>query len=75
MYAMDAQAGDALGTFHAVVTRDGEALSRDGSPYFDVNQVHESNPRPGDGVLYEVQFADGLWMLARDADLTPNSPA
>lgn len=56
-----------LGVFRAVTTRDAVALERDGEPYFDCKAVLETQPS-GDA-LYEVQFEDGLWMLARLTDL------
>ena len=54
------------GVFRAVMTRDGEGLNRDGQPYYQVNYIWTD---PRDGAIYEVLFADGLWMLAATADL------
>lgn len=67
-----------LGIFRAVSTRDAEALSRDGQPYFDMHRLDESLPDEDrtrilmarGGELYEVQFGDGTWMLVRAEDLT-----
>ncbi|KAB7742944.1 hypothetical protein GA707_14905 [Nostocoides sp. F2B08] len=58
-----------MGCFQARVTRDGEAMVRDGQPYFAVNRLMEENPVDRDRYLYEIQFADGTWMLAREDDL------
>lgn len=51
------------------MTRDGQALARDGQPYFAINRLAEETPSPGDRDLFEIQFADGRWMLAREDDL------
>lgn len=70
---------DDLGIFRAVVTRDGTARERSGQPYVARNLLSESGrgtfeerlaelERRG-GRLYEIQFPDGVWMLARAADL------
>jgi hypothetical protein len=59
---------EALGVFHAVSTRDGEALARDGQAFY------AANPKGIDsrGIdVYELQFADGFWMLATANDLEP----
>lgn len=48
-----------LGCFRARVTRDGEAMMRDGQPYFAMNRLGEDNPVEGDRDLFEIQFADG----------------
>lgn len=56
------------GTFHAIVTRDAEAQDRDGDAFFQFNELGESSPN-GSGPLFEVLFGDGVWMLAREADL------
>lgn len=58
-----------IGCFRARVTRDGEALARDGEPYFAMHRLEESSPRPGERALFEIQFADGHWMLVREDDL------
>jgi hypothetical protein len=58
-----------LGHFRARVTRDGEAMARDGQPYFAMNRLPEVNPAGEDRELFEIQFADGLWMLVREDDL------
>ena len=68
-----------LGKFRAVVTRDASAQDRDGQSYYDINRLSETLPefdtdriaelnRRG-GELFEVQFSDGEWMLARGRDL------
>lgn len=57
---------EALGVFHAVSTRDGEALARDGQAFFAANQKGVDGQ---DVDVYEVQFADGFWMLATANDL------
>ena len=53
-----------LGTFHAVVTRDASARERDGQRYYAINNLPE-----GTGIVWEVMFEDGVWMLARMEDL------
>lgn len=58
-----------LGCFRACVSRDGEAMMRDGQPYFAMNRLGEDNPVEGDRDLFEIQFADGRWMLVREDDL------
>lgn len=58
-----------IGCFRARVTRDGEAMVRDGQPYLAMNRLAEENPVDGDRDLYEIQFADGTWMLVREDDL------
>lgn len=57
-----------IGIFRARVTRDAEARARDGQPYFAMNRLTESQPELERG-LFEIQFGDGLWMLAREDDL------
>lgn len=55
-----------IGSFHALVTRDAVGLTRDGWPYF------RKNPKgldPRGYPLFEIQFGDGEWMLAVEADL------
>jgi hypothetical protein len=59
----------AIGVFRARVTRDGEALARDGQPYFSMNRLGEQDRPDGERALFEIQFADGLWMLVREDDL------
>ena len=58
-----------LGVFRARVTRDGEALARDGEYYWAMNRVHEDHRPDGERPLYEIQFEDGMWMLVREDDL------
>jgi hypothetical protein len=58
-----------VGVFRARVTRDGEALARDGQPYFAMNRLSELNRPDGERALFEIRFADGLWMLVREDDL------
>jgi hypothetical protein len=57
-----------LGVFHAVSTRDGVARERNGQAYFAANSKGIDS-RGAD--VYEVQFADGVWMLATANDLEP----
>jgi hypothetical protein len=56
------------GVFRAVTTRDAAAMARDGEPYYDARLIRDEDR---DGPLYEIQFADGVWMLAslRDLDI------
>jgi hypothetical protein len=61
--------GEEIGIFHARVTRDGEALARDGQPYFSMNRLVERHRPEGERALFEIQFADGMWMLVREDDL------
>lgn len=56
---------EALGVFHAVSTRDGEAEVRDGQSFFVLNPLAIQ----GDEAIVEIQFADGFWMLATPTDL------
>lgn len=58
-----------IGCFRARATRDGEARARDGQAYFAMRRLEESSPRPGERALFEIQFADGHWMLVREDDL------
>ena len=65
---MDLQPVKPIGTFHAHVTRDGEARRREGAVYVLVRDLGlDAN---GEREL-EVMFEDGMWMLVREADLTP----
>ena len=61
-----------LAMFNARVTRDGSALERDGDRFFATNRLPESVPSD-EGDLFEVEFADGVWMLASTPDLTLHS--
>lgn len=56
------------GTFHAVSTRDGEGMRRSGEHFYQYRELPERAPSES-GALYEVLFADGVWMLARVVDL------
>ncbi|MFC7501527.1 hypothetical protein ACOACQ_03335 [Nocardioides sp. CPCC 206347] len=58
-----------IGIFRSRVTRDGEALMRDGQPYFQMSRMPEASRPDGDRDLFEIQFADGIWMLVREDDL------
>lgn len=58
---------EALGIFHAIETRDAVARTRDGWPYF---AAHSRGLTPDGQPLFEIQFADGQWMLAVLADLS-----
>ncbi|HXH78418.1 hypothetical protein [Nocardioides sp.] len=60
---------EGIGTFRARVTRDAAAVERDGEQLFAMNRLEERRGRPGDRPLYEIQFSDGVWMLAREDDL------
>lgn len=60
---------DGIGTFRARVTHDAVALERDGQRYFAMNRLDERDGGVGERPLYEIQFSDGLWMLAREDDL------
>lgn len=53
-----------IGRFHACSTRDGASLGRDGQEYYELNWLDSS-----DQPVAEVRFADGMWLLARRADL------
>jgi len=59
----------ALGVFHAVSTRDGEALAREGKAFYALNPLESQ----GDDTIAEILFGDGLWMLATMGDLVPAS--
>ena len=56
---------EAIGVFHAVSTRDGEAQARDGQSFFVLHPLAIQ----GDEAIVEIQFADGGWMLATPTDL------
>lgn len=58
-----------IGVFHSRTTRDASAQDRDGEMFLEANPLDERIPSP-EGDLFEVRFADGLWMLARTPDLT-----
>lgn len=53
-----------LGRFHAKETRDAEAQRRNGSPFFALNWLSSSTEE-----VAEVQFGDGMWMLASHDDI------
>jgi hypothetical protein len=63
-----------IGRFRAHSTRDGEALARDGEAYFAINRLSETSKPGGQQDLFEIQFADGLWMLVRLDDLVQVVP-
>lgn len=65
---MDFQSVRPRGTFHAHLTRDGEALRRDGQTYILVNDLGADDRGER---LVEVMFEDGIWMLATFHDLEP----
>jgi hypothetical protein len=50
-------------------TRDAWTQDRAGEMFFEANSLDERIPSP-EGDLFEVRFADGVWMLARTPDLT-----
>ena len=56
-----------LGIFNATSTRDGEGWRRDGQPYVDISTVGKDLSGQ---TLFEIQFADGSWMLAVESDLS-----
>lgn len=53
------------GTFHARVTRDGEAHRRDGQTFVLINEL----PNRDGSTSIEIMFEDGIWMLAEPGDL------
>lgn len=63
--------GKPRGVFRAVSTRDGEAITRDGQSYFCANLKGKNHS--GEAV-YEIEFADGMWMLATASDLEQRQP-
>jgi hypothetical protein len=58
-----------IGTFRAHSTRDGEALARNGQPYYAINRLSETFKPERERDLFKILFADDLWMLARLDDL------
>jgi hypothetical protein len=56
---------EALGVFHAVSTRDGEAQARDGQAFYTLEPLESR----GAEAMVEIQFGDGVWMLATPPDL------
>jgi hypothetical protein len=56
----------ALGIFRAVRTRDANGLGRHGQPYVEARRLDTS---AHEGLLYEIRFRDGEWMLAMGDDL------
>lgn len=56
---------EALGIFRAASTRDGEAQSRHGQAFYALNPLTTE----ADQEIVEIQFGDGLWMLATPRDL------
>jgi hypothetical protein len=58
----------AVGIFRAVVTRDATGRERDGQPYVEARRIGTA---AHGGLLYEVCFGDGTWMLAAGEDLAP----
>ena len=40
-----------------------------GSPYYGMNRLGETNRPEAERDLYEIRFADGLWMLVREDDI------
>lgn len=53
-----------LGIFHSITTRDAAGQERDGQPYYDWKALDGVGPQ-----IFEVQFADGTWMLADPQEL------
>lgn len=64
-----------IGTFHARSTRDAAARKRDGWPYFAINQLVQTSKGAAERDLFEIEFGDGLWMLARLDDLVAAVPS
>jgi hypothetical protein len=60
---------EALGVFRAVSTRDGEALARDGQEFYSLNPLDAQEE-----AIVEIQFSDGIWMLATPTDLDIKGP-
>jgi len=60
-----------VGVFHAVSTRDGEAQARDGQRFYALNPLESQ----GGEAIVEVQFGDGVWMLATPPDLEMGTSA
>lgn len=61
----------AIGTFHAVRTRDANARERDGQPYVEARRLDTA---AHGGLLYEIRFRDGEWTLAAGEDLDGSVP-
>ena len=59
---------EALGVFHAVSTRDGEAQARDGHSFYALSALDSQ----ADEAIMKIQFSDGTWMLATPTDLELN---
>lgn len=53
------------GIFRARITRDGEALRRDGETFLLLNEL----PNRDGSSSIEIMFEDGIWMLAEREDL------
>lgn len=58
-----------IGNFRPRVARDGEAMMRDGQLYYAMTRLAEAHRPDGVRDLFEIQFADGLWMPVREDDL------
>lgn len=54
-----------IGAFRAVTCQDPTSLDYDGQPIIEINKLS------GDDA-YEVGFADGMWLLAKSADIALN---
>ena len=63
-----------IGTFHVRSTNDAEALKGDGWPYFAINRLEETSGPSAERDLFDDQFEDGLWLLARLDDLVAAVP-
>jgi len=50
-----------------VRTRDAVALERDGQGFTSAEHISDD---PRDGAIYEIQFADGEYILASEHDIT-----
>jgi hypothetical protein len=56
--------GQPVGFFHAVAVRDGASVERDGDPIYALRELNDQ--------LFEVLFADGVWMLCGEQDIEPS---
>ncbi len=59
-----------VGVFRAVATRDGNVLGRNGQPFYRLNHIFDDLRA---GPIYEIQFGDGVWILAATPDLDVDS--
>lgn len=59
------QTASIIGTYHAVTYRDPSSLEYDGQGFIEINRL---SSQTGEDV-FEVGFADGMWLLAKAADV------